>query len=78
MDGHPKAFFQWLYTLVLCRKWITHAQAGFRVDGKRFFGVGWFGAGGMQGVGAGLPPNAFIPFIATNSGGTQGFTVSDE
>jgi hypothetical protein len=51
---------------------VDHSRTGLRVDGKRFFGTGWFGAGGMQGVGSGLPPNAFLPYI---SGGS--FTISD-
>ena len=44
---------------------VDHSRTGLRVDGRRFFGTGWFGAGGEQGVGAGLPPNAYLPYIET-------------
>eukprot|EP01047_Picozoa_sp_COSAG01_P033688 COSAG01_NODE_2489_length_7588_cov_3.099880_8_plen_269_part_00 len=54
---------------------VDHARTGLRVDSKRFFGTGWFGAGGMQGVGAGLPPSAFVPYIA---GASAGFNISDQ
>ena len=53
---------------------VDHSRTGLRVDGKRFFGTGWFGAGGMQGVGSGLPPNAFLPYISASGG----FNISDE
>jgi hypothetical protein len=54
---------------------VDHSRSGLRVDGKRFFGTGWFGAGGMQGVGAGLPPNAFLPYMTPS--GVAKFVVSD-
>ena len=61
---------------------VDHSRTGLRVDGKRFFGTGWFGAGGEQGVGAGLPPNAYLPFIAggggVGAGGGGYFNISDE
>ena len=55
---------------------VDHSRSGLRVDGKRFFGTGWFGAGGEQGVGSGLPPNAFLPFLSPDGVGAH-FNVSD-
>jgi hypothetical protein len=41
---------------------VDHERGGLRVDGKRFFGTGWFGAGSDH-ISAGLPPSAYIPYL---------------
>jgi hypothetical protein len=41
---------------------VDHERGGLRVDGKRFFGTGWFGAGTSH-ISAGLPPSAYLPYL---------------